>query len=820
MFELQATSSRPPIILIVDDVIDNIRILGAILEGFGELMFATSGKEALALARQQPPDLALLDIEMPEMDGYELFAALTADPLTANCAVIFVTASPNINYELQSLAIGGVDFITKPLDPSICRVRIQNHLLLRQRAVDLAKANTELRMLVDHLPAFIGYWNTDLTNLFSNDSLGSWFGKSPDEMRGLAMSVVVGKELHEQLKMPLQQVALHGQSAVDVSFIDKAGSRRYAKASLVSRQDHGVLMLLTDISSQKRAELALEEQKERLHITLNSIGDAVIATDIDSKITLMNPIAEAMTGWSLQEALGQAIETVMPLIDGENGNPISNPVRMAIKDRRRVGMALDTTLRGREQDHYIEDSAAPIIDHSGRLSGAIVVFHDVSEARAMALKMSHLANHDALTDLPNRVLLHDRLSQALHTARRSGAKVAMLMMDFDNFKYINDSVGHAVGDDLLQQAAIRLQKQLRGNDTISRFGGDEFILLIPDLRSAQNAEEVAKKLQQVMSPPFSSPSGPINLSLSIGISLFPDDAADPETMMRHADVAMYRAKKEGRDCFRFFSHDLEEQVLLRQRLEAHLREALTNNRLEVFYQTKVQMKTGEIVGAEALIRMRDAGGQLISPAQFIPLAEETGLIETLDKLVLEQACSQIAKWSEAGKAIKVSVNISARHFGSGLLPNVVADVLTRTGIAPSLLELEITESSLMGNIDSAQTSLSELKALGVCLSIDDFGTGYSSLAYLKRFSVDTVKIDKSFIHDMLADKSDLAIVKAIITLSETLGLGMIAEGVETQEQADALIEMGCLFGQGFLYCRPAPPDQLFGQHGDDSGGAE
>jgi diguanylate cyclase (GGDEF)-like protein len=400
------------------------------------------------------------------------------------------------------------------------------------------------------------------------------------------------------------------------------------------------------------------------------------------------------------------------------------------------------------------------------------------------------------------------VERALQAARRNRTSVAVLLLDIDHFKFINDLVSHSAGDALLQQVAQRLNGQLRASDTISRQGGDEFVVLLPEVRSGDQARLIAAKLLAAMSEPFMLGEARYSLTVSIGISLFPDDGADQETMLRHADVAMYRAKQDGRDRYRFFSAELEYQVLSRHLLETHLREAMLCQRFEVFYQAKVDAVAGRVVGVEALIRMRDGNGQLVSPAQFIPLAEETGLIVPIGKLVLETACRQAAEWRAQGHDIHVSVNISALQFGDRMLTQNVADVLVATGLPPSSLELEITEGALIEDAELARTTLDALTTLGVSVSIDDFGTGYSSLAYLKRFSVHTLKIDQSFVREMLSEKSDLAIIQAIITLGNALGLQLVAEGVERQEQADLLVSLGCHVLQGFLYSRPVPAAEL------------
>ena len=427
---------------------------------------------------------------------------------------------------------------------------------------------------------------------------------------------------------------------------------------------------------------------------------------------------------------------------------------------------------------------------------------------ALRNEAKRLANHDALTGLPNRILLQDRTEQALQKARRNHGHVAMLLLDLDNFKVINDSMGHSVGDLVLQEVASRLSRALRVVDTVSRQGGDEFILLLPEVIGFDAVGDFAERVLATISSPFSIQANRYDLSASIGISVFPEDSDDLESLYRHADSAMYQAKLSGRNRYCFFSLLIESSMRARHLLERHMRSALEDGVFEVFYQAKVDARQNQIIGMEALIRWRNHDGVLVSPADFIPLAEETGLIIPIGKYVLLQACNDARVLRELGHDISISVNISVVQFREESFLDMVKGVLVESGLEAESLELEITEGVLARDIDNARETLFHLKALGVRISIDDFGTGYSSLAYLKRFPIDVLKIDQSFVRDMLTDKSDSAIIEAIIKLGQALGLELVAEGVETQEQADALLGQGCQIMQGYLYCRPIPFAQI------------
>lgn len=427
---------------------------------------------------------------------------------------------------------------------------------------------------------------------------------------------------------------------------------------------------------------------------------------------------------------------------------------------------------------------------------------------ALRREAKKLANHDALTGLPNRTLLQDRTDQALQKARRSGGRVAMLLLDLDNFKSINDLVGHSIGDALLKEAAVRLEQAARALDTVSRQGGDEFIILLPEVSGFEVLGGFAERLLATIASPFVLQGNRYELSASLGISVFPDDSEDVESLYRHADAAMYQAKLDGRNRFRFFSADIESSTRGRHMLEQHMRSALEDGVFEVFYQAKVKAKGALMVGMEALIRWRNKNGDLISPADFIPLAEETGLIIPIGKYVLRRACLDAQMLIEQGMPVVVSVNISAVQFVEESFLSMVQDVLRESKLQPEFLELEITEGVLAKNVQNTQHVLNVLRKQGVRIAIDDFGTGYSSLAYLKRFPVDVLKIDQSFVRDMLVDRSDAAIIEAIIKLAQALDLELVAEGVESQEQADALQRYGCEIMQGYLYSRPVPFSQF------------
>lgn len=685
------------IILIVDDQAGNIALLTEILSDLGDIYFVVHSTQAYDKAVELQPDVILLDIEMPQLDGFEVCQLLKNSPLTQDISVIFISARTEAEFEFNSLSYGAVDFIARPFNREICRLRVQNHLVLQQQA--------------------------------------------------------------KALRLGQQQI--------------------YA-------------------------------EKQRLQVTLNSIGDAVIATDVDACVTFMNPIAERMTGWRASEAIGESIYVVMQLQDADSKQPSTNPISLALSEKRIVAMALNCELVNRSSAEAIpvEDSAAPIFDMNGDMLGAIIVFHDVGQARALATKMSFLANHDQLTGLPNRILLNDRIHQACRLANMIERQVGIILLDIDQFKYLNDSLGHQLGDKLLLKLVKRLQTVLEPEHTLARIGGDEFVLIYPDIVHTEQISILAQNIQRIMRQPFDIEGKKYIMAVSMGISLYPTDSASEEELMRHADVALFKAKQEGRNRYCFFSEELGQRMLQRHQQEQYLRNAIEHDRIEVHFQPKVTLETSKVIGAEALVRIRSEDGKLLSPADFIPLAEETGLIIPLGKVVLIKSCQQAAVWRGNGTALPVSVNIAAAQFTDPSLVGLIEQLLVDYQLPPTLLELEVTETALIQDPERTANILKDFRALGIRISIDDFGTGYSSLSYLKRFKVDVLKIDMSFVKDMLQDRSDYEIVKTIISLGQSMNIELIAEGIETAAHRDSLLELGCCYGQGYYYSKPLPSEQF------------
>jgi diguanylate cyclase (GGDEF)-like protein/PAS domain S-box-containing protein len=566
---------------------------------------------------------------------------------------------------------------------------------------------------------------------------------------------------------------------------------------------------LRSVIQRKAVEDMLYLEKARAEITLNSISDAVIGTDMSGNVDYLNLAAETMTGWLKEDARGHPISEVMKIINGATGKPEPNPVELVLQQDKPMGLVAGTILVRRDGSKVaIEDSSSPIHDLSGKIAGSVIVFHDITAAEAMATKMAHLAQHDFLTGLPNPVLLNDRIAQAIILAERRGTTLAVLFLDLDNFKHINDSLGHAVGDQLLQSVAHRLTSCVRSSDTVSRQGGDEFVILVSEDQHAEDAALTAEKILAALAMSHSVGEHELHVTPSIGISIYPADGQDAETLIKNADTAMYQAKEKGRNNYQFFKSEMNLRAVERQVIETDLRHALERHEFVLHYQPKVNLATGMITGAEALLRWMHPQWGMVLPDRFVPIAEESGLILPIGRWVLREACAQARRWEAAGlKPASIAVNISALEFRHKDFVEGVRTILNETGLAPRCLQLEITESVLMRDAESSTAILQRLKNMGVQLAVDDFGTGYSSLSYLHQFPIDVLKIDQSFVQDITSPKGNGIIVSAVIAMGTSLKQRVVAEGVEEQVQLAFLKARNCEEGQGYFFSLPLIAEQ-------------
>ena len=553
-------------------------------------------------------------------------------------------------------------------------------------------------------------------------------------------------------------------------------------------------------ASRRQAQQALRESEKRFRSLTEHATDVITLLDADGSMRYHSPSVERLLGYAPESLHGK---TLASQVHSEDTVEVERLLAECIGE---PGVPVSAEFRFRHHDgswHHLEAIGNNLLNDPD-VKGIVVNSRDITARKRDEATIRHLAYFDALTGLPNRMLFNDRLGQALALAHRTHDSLAVVFLDLDRFKKINDTLGHAAGDHLLQAVAGRLSLGLREGDTVARLGGDEFAIILPPPARVEDVARVSEKVLGALRAPFTVEGHELHVTASLGVSLYPSDGTDVATLEKNADVAMYRAKEQGRDNYQLYAPSMNAMALDRLVLEGGLRRALEREEFVLHYQPQVDIH-GRICGAEALLRWQPPGQEIVGPERFIGLAEETGLIVPLGEWVLKTACWQAKAWANAGlPALRIGVNLSARQFKHGKLVETLRGILEESALDPGLLELELTESVLMEDGETTIAMLDALKALGVRLSVDDFGTGYSSLSYLKRFPIDALKIDQSFVRDILDDGDDAAIASLIIRMAHMLNLTVVAEGVETADQAGFLVPLGCDHMQGFYFGRPMP----------------
>ncbi|MDP1733413.1 MAG: EAL domain-containing protein [Sulfuritalea sp.] len=664
---------------------------------------------------------------------------------------------------------------------------------LRQQAQILQHINESVISM--DLAGFITGWNSSAERLF---------GYGADEVMGRNVLFLYADENDEDISF--DDVFLNrGGREMEVRRRKKSGEVFWARLQLSVLRDedgqpNGLIGFLSDITERRDAAEQL-----RLHARIFEQSDeAILITDAREKIVSVNPAFTRITGYPADEVMG---ETPRKFRSGRHDAAFFAKMWEKLLDTGYwQGEVWDRRKDGEIYPKWL--SIGSVRNSANEITHYFSIFTDITDRKRAEGRIHHLAYFDSLTGLPNRVQFSRLTDQALMASRRKEGFGAVLFIDLNRFKPINDTLGHGVGDKVLQETANRLRACLRGADVVCRLGGDEFAVGLFEIANREHAANVAQKLLATLDDPIVMAGRELKLGAAIGISIYPEDGMDTETLLRQADIAMYRAKQTGPDGLAFFSADMNQRAADRLNLEAGLRRAIERDELLLYYQPKVNIESGLIVGAEALVRWRHPERGLVPPAEFVPVAEESGLIVHVSNWVLEAACRQIRQWMDAGfPAMHVAVNLSARDFSSSL-PTRVQELLERHGIGAEWLELEITEGMLMHHTDTVIAMMDEITALGVSLSLDDFGTGYSSLSYLKRFPIDTLKIDRSFVIGIPGDADDCAIAGAIVGMSKQLKHNVIAEGVETTEQLAFLKSLGCDEIQGYLFSPPVPAEKF------------
>jgi diguanylate cyclase (GGDEF)-like protein/PAS domain S-box-containing protein len=739
-----ATRPRPGhTILMVDDTPANLAVLSQALEHAGlEVLVAQDGEEAVERALFAHPDLILLDILMPGMDGFETCVRLKSHAQLRDIPVVFMSALSEQGDKLRGFEVGAVDYVTKPFDIDEVLARIHTHLSLRDARRQLAEKNAALQEEVT---------------------------------------------LRQQAEARLQRAN---------SLLDERVVQRTKELA------HANTLLTLEIGERKRIEESLRRNEARLRRLVESNIIGIYFWKLDGTITEANDAFLDLLGYSQQDIregkvnLGNLTppeyrEASMQALEDLKHNRRTDPLEKEYihKSGRRIPILVGGTFADGSQQEGI----------------AFVL--DLSDRKRAEERIRYMADHDALTDLPNRVLLRDRLQQAIAHASRTDTKVAVLFIDLDYFKHINDSLGHQVGDCLLKKVAERLKGCVRIGDSVARLGGDEFVLTLPLIEDSTTAAVVARKALDALDKTFHCGGHELHIGGSIGISLFPDDGKDVDTLMQMADTAMYYAKDKGRGNYQFFTQSLNRAAQRRLAMSTALRSAVQHGEFTLHYQPQVDIASGRMFSAEALLRWTRNGQASAANYEFIEIAEETGLILPIGEWVLREACRQLRRWHELGFTdLDVAVNLSPRQFFQPNFQGMVGEILQEEGIPPARLDLEITESTLMQRTEDNVATLRQLSGMGIRLSVDDFGTGYSSLAYLQRFPVDALKIDRTFVSGIGHNSNDTALVTAIISMANSLDLRVLAEGVETSEQKEFLRAHGCPAAQGFYYSEALPAE--------------
>ncbi|KTD11253.1 bifunctional diguanylate cyclase/phosphodiesterase [Legionella jamestowniensis] len=579
---------------------------------------------------------------------------------------------------------------------------------------------------------------------------------------------------------------------------------RYTQPQRVGSEIVGRVYSFRDVTQKMMADDELRIRERAIEASTHGVA-IIDITKASQPIIYVNKAFERITGYNDKQIIGQNISQIIGTkIDQVN----QKRVELAIREQREETVELESYRRNGEM-YWSELSVAPVSDSFGKIRHFIGIINDITQRREMEKQLVRQATHDSLTELPNRVLLMDRVEQAILQAKKKKSILAFLFLDLDRFKMTNDTLGHSIGDKLLQAVANRLLIATNDYDTVARLGGDEFVILLPELSTEVQAQQMAQEVLHLIEKPFQIDQHSLKITGSIGISYYPKDGLDYESLMKNADLSMYHAKDSGRNSYRIFEQEMNKRVINHMQLDNALHDAMKKNELYLVYQPLINLKKQKVVGFEALLRWNSHLLGQVSPADFIGMAEENGLIIDIGQWVLEQACTQTLAWHRQGfKNLSIAVNISGRQFRQSQLPEVISGVLEKTGLSAKYLELELTESLLVDDIDKAVETMYQLKDMGMKLVIDDFGTGYSSLSYLKQFPVDKLKIDRSFISELVNKENDAAIARAIINLGHSLNLEVLAEGVETELQKDFVIQHGCDYAQGYYFKPPATPDAL------------
>lgn len=791
------------ILVVDDDPLIRTTISGMLEQESFTVVEAASGESAISLFQEQPFDLVLLDVMMPGMDGFTTCARLRDTPAGRTTPIVMITGLDDEPSIRRAYGAGATDFITKPLNAFILVHRVRYILRATAAMQELAWRVDFQRVLIETLPVPFVVEDIQGRCLMANPAYAALQGEKVS---------IVDDDLQEEARIGVPQPP----SAESIG-MDSEGQRIYYEAeipvvgkeprSMIVHQamfmppttgETGVISVLIDITERKKNE----ENLRLAETVFQNAADAIMVTSATGVIKSVNPAFSTITGYSREEVIGL---TPRLLRSGRHDNQFYAAFWASLRQYGKWSGELWQRRKNGEV-YPVWETVAAVRSPKGRAVEYVAFFNDITARKQAEQEIFYRANYDPLTGLPNRSLLHERLEQALKQARRYDSHVALMFADLDRFKQVNDTLGHSFGDQLLGQAALRLEACVRDTDTVARQGGDEFVVVLPNVLEERDAGVVAEKIISRLREPFDLGGNIVHIGVSIGVALYPGHGENSEDLVRHADLAMYQAKVAGRNTYRVYEPAMADELNRQLMLETDLRAALEKNELELYFQPICKVEDKRLVRAEALLRWFHPRRGPVAPGEFIPLAEETGLIRDIGLWVFERACQTLKKWHEVGLNIPLAINLTSSQVFRGLSLEVVASMLERYHLAPESLVFEIAEGVLLADSPQARQWLKSIRQLGICLDLDDFGTGYSSLSCLKRFPIDRVKIDLSFVRDMVLDLDDRALVEAILALSRSLRLDVVAEGVENQEQFDLLRSLGCGYAQGYYFSHPVSAD--------------
>jgi diguanylate cyclase (GGDEF)-like protein/PAS domain S-box-containing protein len=792
-------TKTPAVILVVEDDEAACLMMVTTLEQAGfEVLTAADCAAARTIFEQQILNIILLDVLLPDGDGFSLCAEFLQHPRGRDLPIAMVTGLDDVESISLAYQSGATDFITKPVSWGTLPYRIHYILRASNAFVDLSVSESKTRALLSAIPDIIMRIQRDGKVLdmqvgsYVRD-MGDWITPSNNDVYGY-----LPKGIFHAVGSSIDNVfASRKMQLIEFQWSQDAERVRFWEARILPRDREEVLMVVREITQRKKQDTQLRLWSK----VFEDSNEGIMITDGDLNIISVNRAYQSIMGFTETEVVGVDTKTIGAKLHTHSF--FRNMVSILKEQGHWQGELSNQRKNGEIFPAWYSISLVP--NAQGEPENYIAIFNDITEYKNSRAQIEFLAHHDNLTGLPNRVLLNDRLEMAINTAVRQGEKVGVLFIDLDRFKNVNDSLGHSVGDQLLKETANRLTSIVRTGDTVSRLGGDEFVVLFPKIKDEASLADLTIKLRDILQHPYDVSGISLHVTPSIGIAIYPDDGDSVGSLIKNADAAMYLAKEKGRNNYQFYTPLLNSRTLDRLKLESDLRLALDQSSFELHYQPQVFAHSGNLWGAEALVRWRHPERGLVPPAEFIPLAEETGLIIPLGEWVFAEAARQVTAWRKQGLAdLVVSVNISVVQFRRDDFVERITTILKQEGAAAHSLELELTESILMHDMESSIETLKYLRELGFRIAIDDFGTGFSSLNYLRRLPVNVLKIDQSFVREMLAEQATLAIVESIISLAHSLGKETIAEGVETQAELDVLTDRSCRLMQGYYFSKPLP----------------